>query len=171
MSKKKNPGGKKPPRQPVNILNCWSTLLHLCSMWKFVNYPHFYTDQKTPIPEWQLYSREYQGSTVYGIQIDHQTSMLQCQSRLCLPACFTLHFLMFPFGCLGCSCTKEVKSWWKSVPCYKTGCEEGCCYANAQQGWQMEQAKVTTNHVVFLFLFQPCFHLNKLLWTGKQWFS
>ena len=67
MSKKKNPGGKKPPRQPVNILNCWSTLLHLCSMWKFVNYPHFYTDKKTPIPEWQLYSREYQGSTVYGI--------------------------------------------------------------------------------------------------------
>jgi len=41
MSKKKNPGGKKPPRQPVNILNCWSTLLHLCSMWKFVNYPSF----------------------------------------------------------------------------------------------------------------------------------
>ena len=41
MSKKKNPGGKKPPRQPVNILTCWSTLLHLCSMWKFVNYPSF----------------------------------------------------------------------------------------------------------------------------------
>ena len=41
MSKKKNAGGKKPPRQPVNILTCWSTLLHLCSMWKFVNYPSF----------------------------------------------------------------------------------------------------------------------------------
>jgi hypothetical protein len=64
-----------------------------------------------------------------------------------------LHFIMCSGGFVGCSCTKEVKPWWKSVPCYKAGCEEGCCYANARQGYQMEQAKVSINHyVVFLFL-------------------
>jgi hypothetical protein len=51
--------------------------------------------------------------------------------------------------CLGCSCTEKVKSWWKSVLCYKAGCEEGCCYANAQRGCPLEQAKVLINHCFF----------------------
>jgi hypothetical protein len=62
-------------------------------------------------------------------------------------------FLMFSL-CLGCSCTEKVKSWWKSVLCYKAGCEEGCCYANAQRGCPLEQAKVLINHCFFFsFLF------------------
>ena len=60
-------------------------------------------------------------------------------------------FLMFSL-CLGCSCTEKVKSWWKSVPCYKAGCEEGCCYANTQRGCPLEQAKVLINHYVFFLI-------------------
>jgi hypothetical protein len=83
-------------------------------------------------------------------------------------ACFMFHFLTNGVsGCLGGSCTKEVKSWWKSIHRNTAGCKESCYYASAQQqGCQMEQTKVPITHYAVI-----SFPLLHILFISIEYFE